>query len=141
MPGLWMKFNMNIIGNYQNEIPSLSALSIRDYERIFKVFQQSLENKDFYVYNILKKIDFPEIDSQYLEYKDVQTRTALTILSYQIYGDMKSWWILYLLNKDKFEGAPFYVDGGTQIKYITDSMRTAIYVDVTQATVFSGRHY
>jgi len=129
------------LGNYQNDIASLSALSMRDYERIFKLFKQSNEDKDFYFYNILNKIDFPEIDGQYIEYYDVQTKMALTIASYNIYGDIKSWWILYLLNKDKFEGAPFYVNGGTQLKYITDSLRTAIYQDITQSTIFSGRHY
>jgi presenilin-like A22 family membrane protease len=129
------------LGNYQNDIPSLSALSIRDYERIFKLFKQSENDKNFYVYNILNKIDFPEIDSQYIQYYDVPTKTALTILSYNIYGDIKSWWILYLLNKDKFDGAPFYINGGTQIKYIIDSLRTSIYQDITQSTVFAGRHY
>jgi hypothetical protein len=130
-----------ITGNYQNEIPSLSALQIQNYERIFKVFQQSVNDKDFYIYNILKRIDFPEIDSQYIEYYNVESRMALTILSYKIYEDIQSWWILYLLNKDKFEGAPFYVNGGTQIKYISDSVRTAIYTDITNSTVYGGRHY
>ena len=128
-------------GQYQNQISSLSSLSIRDYERIFKIFQQSSEDKDFYVYNILNRLDFPEIDSSFIEYYQVESKTALTILSYEIYEDIKSWWILYLLNKDKFVGAPFYVAGGTQIKYITDSFRSAIYQDITQSTVFSNRHY
>jgi hypothetical protein len=128
-------------GNYQNEIESLDTLSIRDYERIFKVFKQSVDDKDFYTYNILKKIEFPEIDSQYIEFYTPQKRMALTILSYNIYEDIKSWWILYLLNKDKFEGAPFFVEGGTQIKYITDAVRVAIYQDITDSTVFDGRHY
>jgi hypothetical protein len=129
------------LGNYQNDIPSLTQLSVRDYERIFKLFKQSEDNKDFYVYNILNRIDFPEIDSQFIEYYDVQVRTALTIVSYQIYDDIKSWWILYLLNKDKFDGAPFYVNGGVRLKYITDSLRTAIYQDIIKSTIFSGRHY
>lgn len=128
-------------GKYQNDIPSLSALSVRDYERIFKVFTQSTNDKEFYTYNILKKIDFPEIDSRYVEFYTPSKRMALTILSYNIYGDIKSWWILYLLNKDKFIGAPFYVDGGTQIKFISDSFRVAIYQDITDSTVFDGRHY
>lgn len=128
-------------GNYQNEITSLSALSIRDYERIFKIFTESLDTKDFYVYNILKKIEFPEIDSQYIQYYEVQTKMPLTLLSYNIYNDIKSWWILYILNKDVFDGAPFYVNGGTQIKYIVDDLRTAIYTDITQDTIFGGRHY
>ena len=128
-------------GNYQNSIPSLSTLSLEDYERIFKIFTLSVEDKEFYTYNMLNRIDFPEIDKQYIEYYNVPTKLALTILSYKIYGDMKSWWILYLLNKDKFIGAPFYVEGGTQIKYITNTIRVAIYSDITQATIFSGRHY
>jgi len=128
-------------GKYQNEITELPDLGIRDYERIFKIFKQSVEDKDFYVYNILKKIEFPEIDSQYIEFYDVQKRTPLSILSYQIYEDMKSWWILYLLNLDTFTGAPFYVEGGTQIKYIKDSVRAAIYEDITNDTVYAGRHY
>lgn len=128
-------------GNYQNEVESLSSLSIRDYERIFKVFKQSTDDKEFYTYNILNKIDFPEIDSQFIEFYTPPSRMAMTILSYNIYGDIKSWWILYLLNKDKFTGAPFYVDGGVQIKYITDAIRVAIYQDITDATIFGGRHY
>jgi len=129
------------LGNFQNDIPSLSALGIRNYERIFKIFQESLDNKDFYVYNTLKKIDFPEIDSQYIQYYNVNTRIPLTLLSYRIYEDIQSWWILYSLNKDKFIGAPFYVEGGTQIKYIIDGVRTAIYSDITQSTVYDNRHY
>jgi len=128
-------------GEYRNEIPSLSALDIRDYERIFKVFKQSTDDKEFYTYNILKKIEFPDIDGQFLEFYTPLSRTPLSILSYRIYGDMDSWWIIYLLNKDKFEGAPFFIEGGVQVKYITDSIRTAIYTDITNATVFGGRHF
>jgi hypothetical protein len=128
-------------GKYQNEIISLDALGIGDYERIFKVFKQSVDNKDFYTYNILKKIEFPEIDSQYLDFYTPSKKLALSILSYNIYEDMKSWWILYLLNKDKFTGAPFYVDGGVQIKFIIDPVRTLIYDDISNSTIFGGRHY
>ena len=128
-------------GYYQNQITGLSALDIKSYERIFKLFQSSVNDKNFYVYNILKKIEFPDIDSQYIQFKDVQSRTALSILSYQIYDDMNSWWILYLLNKEVLQETPFYVPGGTQIKYIIDGIRSSIYQDITQSTIFSGRHY
>lgn len=128
-------------GQYQNTIPSLSALSVKDYERIFKVFKASTDEKEFFYYNILKKIEFPVIDSQYIRYYDVQTRMPMTTISYNIYGDIKSWWILYLLNKDKFTGAPFYVEGGVQLAYITDALRGLIYSDITQGTIFGGRHY
>lgn len=128
-------------GQYQNNIPSLSALAITDYERIFKIFQASLNDKDFYYYNILKKIEFPELDKSVIDYYHVNTRLALTIASYRIYEDIKSWWILYLLNKDKFVGAPFWVEGGTTLKFIKDEFRSAIYSDITQSTIFSGRHF
>lgn len=128
-------------GNYQNAIKELDAIGIRDYERIFKVFKQSVDDKDFYTYNILNRVEFPEIDTEFIEFYTPPKRMAMTILSYNIYKDIKSWWILYLLNKDKFVGAPFFVDGGTQIKYITDAVRVAIYQDITDSTVFGGRHY
>lgn len=128
-------------GKYRNDITSLSALSIREYERIFKVFTQVLDTKEFPTYNILKKIEFPEIDSQFIEFYTPPSKMALSIMSYNIYGDMQSWWIIYLLNKDKFDGAPFTIDGGVQVRYITDSIRTAIYTDITNDTVFGGRHF
>jgi hypothetical protein len=128
-------------GQYQNEITSLSALNIEDYERIFKIFKQSIDDKEFYTYNILKKIEFPTLGNQFLEFYNVQARTPLTTLSYRIYGDIKSWWIIYLLNKDKFDGAPFYVNGGTEISYIPIVYKTSIYVDITNSTIFGGRHY
>lgn len=128
-------------GKYQNDIPSLSSLSIYNYERIFKIFKLSMDEKDFYTYNILNKIEFPEIDSRYIGYYTPNNKMALTILSYNIYGDIKSWWILYLLNKDKFNGAPFYVNGGVQMKYITDEFRTLVYDDITNSTIYGGRHY
>lgn len=128
-------------GQYQNEIKSLSALDLESFERIFKIFEESLDNKDFYVYNILKNIEVPELDSQYIDYYITNSKLPMTILSYNIYGDIKSWWILYLLNKDKFIGAPFYVEGGTIIKYIKNEYRTALYSDITNSTVYGNRHY
>lgn len=128
-------------GSYRNDITSLSALDIRSYERIFKVFKASLEDKEFYVYNTLNKIDFPELGEEFIAYYTPPHRMAWTTLSYQLYEDIKSWWILYLLNKDKFTGASFYVDGGTQIKYIRDEYRALIYSDITNSTTFGGRHY
>ena len=128
-------------GEYQNDIVSLSELNIKDYERIFKIFKLSEEDKEFYTYNILHKIEFPELDSIFLDFYTPPSDTPWSILSYNIYGDIKSWWILYLLNKDKFDGMPFLVSGGTEIKHIKDEFRSQIYQDITNSTVFGGRHY
>lgn len=128
-------------GQYKNDVIGLSSLSMKDYERIFKIYNYTIDDKSIPIYNILNTIQFSEIDSKYLDFYDVESKIAWTILSYKIYGDMKSWWILYLLNKDLFEKMPFYVEGGTTIKYITDVYRTAIYQEITEQTVFKGRHY
>lgn len=128
-------------GLYQDQIPTLSALSIREYERIFKIFKQSIDDKDFFTYNILKKIEFPQIDSRFLANYTPPNKMAMSILSYNIYGDIKSWWIIYLLNKDQFEEAPFFINGGTQVKYIINSVRSEIYSDITTSTLFGGRHF
>lgn len=132
---------MKNLGNYQNEIPSLSNLNLKDYERIFKVFKASVDDKEFYYYNILKKIDFPQIDDSFLRFYNVKTRMPMTTVSYNIYGDIKSWWIIYLLNKEVFDGPPFYIEGGVEVKYITNELRTLIYDDITQSTIYSNRHF
>lgn len=129
------------IGRYQNEIDTLPPLIIGDYERIFKIFKSSVDDKTFLSYNILKKIDFPEIDSKYIDFYTPNKKMAMTIISFNIYNDIKSWWILYLLNKDKFDGAPFFVDGGVQLRYIKDELRSSIYEDITNSTIYGGRHY
>lgn len=128
-------------GQYQNEIKSLSALDLESFERIFKIFEETLDNKDFHVYNLLRNIEVPELDYQYIDYYTTNSKLPMTTLSYNIYGDIKSWWILYLLNKDKFIGAPFYVEGGTTIKYIKNEYRVALYNDITNSTIFGNRHY
>ena len=128
-------------GEYQNSIDDLSTLPIESYERIFKIFKASLDDKEFYVYNTLKKLDFPKISSEFLGNEEVRFDTPMTIVSHNIYGDILSWWILYLMNKEEFEGAPFMVPAGSQLSYILPEVRTAIYQDITQGTVFGGRHF
>jgi hypothetical protein len=129
------------IGKYQNQIPSLSALDIESYERIFKVYYDSINGKKFPYYNILKKIEIPELDSSVIEFYDVQIRQPLTTVSFNVYGDIRSWWIIYLINKDKFTGVPFWVEGGTQLKVLKTELRTLLYLDITQNTIFGGRHF
>lgn len=132
---------MDQTGQYRNDINDLDELSIRDYERIFKVFTKNENDKEYYFYNILKKIEFPLLDEKYLGYYDVKSDMPLTKISYDIYEDIKSWWIVYLMNKDLFDKIPFVVEGGTTLKYILREYRSEIYLDITRATVFSGRHY
>jgi hypothetical protein len=128
-------------GQYQNQIPALSSLDVKRYERIFKVFKDSVDDKEFYHYNILKKLEFPELDESVIGYHKVQARTALSIISYDIYGDIESWWIIYLLNKEHFNGVPFWVEGGVNLKYILPGVLGSLYYDITKSTIFNGRHF
>lgn len=132
---------MDQIGKYQNQMDSLSSLSMKRYERIFKIYKDFIDDKEFYFYNTLKKIEFPELDESVIGHHDVLARSPMTTVSYDIYGDIESWWILYLLNKDKFKGVPFWVEGGTTLKYILPGVLGSIYFDITNATVFGGRHF
>lgn len=129
------------IGKYQNQIPELSSLNIKDYERIFKVYEIEENDNKIYFYNILKKIDLMDVDDEYVDFFEVKNRIPMTTLSYNIYGDIKSWWILYLMNKDQFDGPPFWVDGGKSIKYLKNEYRVLLYDDITNSTIFGGRHF
>lgn len=124
-------------GKYRNEIENLDNLEITDYERIFKVFKEG----DYYFYNTLNKIEFPTIDDEYLGRYEVKTKSPLTKISYDIYGDIKSWWIVVLLNKELFKDITFVVDGGVVLNYILPPYRSLIYNDITNSTIYSGRHF
>lgn len=128
-------------GNYRNDIDDLTPLKIGDYERIFKVYTVNSEDKEFYYYNILNKIDLTDLDDQYVENFEVVTRMPMTTISYKIYNDIKSWWIIYLMNKEKFKTPPFWVDGGTQLKFLKPEFRVLLYNDITKNTILGGRHY
>jgi len=128
-------------GDYQNNIESLSTLNVGDYERIFKVYTENVNDKDFYFYNILNKIDLQDLDPEFINFYDVKTRMPMTTLSYRIYGDIKSWWILYLMNKDQIQNPPFWVDGGVRLKYIKLEYRVLLYNDITKNTILNGRHF
>lgn len=130
------------LGEYQNNIPSLSSLDISSYERIFKVFEAKDTNKNFYFYNILKKIELPTtIDDEYLAFYNVKSNLPMTILSYKIYGDMKLWWLIYLLNKQELGNNIFVVQGGTQIQYIKPEIIPTVLQQITDIIIYNGRHY
>ena len=128
-------------GKYQDEVPALPKLPLSRYERIFKVYTEGKDGKQFYFYNILNRMEFPtNIDSNLLDTHVVKSRQALTITSYDIYGDIFSWWIIYLLNKDVI-GNSFFAEGGQQLKYILPSKRGLIYQQMTDATIFNNKHF
>ena len=128
-------------GKYQDQVKGLPKLPLSRYERIFKVYTEGKDGKQFYFYNILNRMEFPtNIDSNLLDTHIVKSRQALTITSYDIYGDIFSWWIIYLLNKDVI-GNSFFAEGGQQLKYILPSKRGLIYQQMTDATIFNNKHF
>ena len=44
-------------GKYQNQIEELETLPVSRYERIFRIFTESKQGKEFYFYNILNIVD------------------------------------------------------------------------------------
>ena len=128
-------------GKYQNNIEELDRLPLTRYEKIFKVYTEGKDDKQFYFYNILNKIEFPDnIDPSILDTYIVNGREPLTTTSYNIYGDIESWWIIYLLNKEAI-GHKFYAEGGLQLTYILPNKRGLIYQQITDTTEYSNQHF
>ena len=138
------------LGEYLNDLPprtaGLSALPLRRYERIFKLHTQSpkfpLSNdKQFYFYNILNKLEFPpNIQSTLLSSYHVKSREPFTAISYKLYGDIESWWLVWYLNKDQLH-RQFYAEGGLELKYLLPPGRDIIYRQITQYTTVGNRHF
>lgn len=85
-------------GKYQNKISELPNLEEYRYENIFKVYQTG--SKNFYFYNILKKIEVPEnINNSFFDYVSLDSRIPLTTLSYQLYSTTYLWWLILIVNR------------------------------------------
>lgn len=77
-------------------IPKINGLR---YENIFPVYTIKKDNKDFYFYNINNKIILPtKIDGGYIGNIVLDRTIPWTTLSYQIYGNIYLWYILYMMN-------------------------------------------
>lgn len=133
---------MSTFGEQQNNIEGLPRVSVSDYERIFKVHTDNVDGKNFHYYNILQKIEFPEnINTNFIAYHKVEGSMPLTTLAHQIYGNIKMWWIIFLLNKPIFRASMFTVPTGVSLKYIKPEALPVIYGQITRQTVYNGRHF
>lgn len=107
-------------GASRNNIRDLETLNDNLYENIFKVNIIENSDKNFFFYNTLNKIIFPDnIDATAYLVRNIEVDTPWTILSFNIYGTINLWWVLYLLNKPKYI---FLAKAGTTIKYIKPSV-------------------
>ena len=102
-------------GDFQNNIRDLEELEVYRYENIFKVYQTG--SKNFYFYNIMKKITLPQdINNQYFFTYVLQKNIPFTALSYQAYGTTQLWWLICIVNDIKYPQDPKLV--GTTLKII-----------------------
>lgn len=101
-------------GEYQNKIDQLPSLETYRYENIFKVYQQG--SKNFFFYNILKKISLPDnINEQVFDFIRLPQGMPLTTLSYRIYGTTHLWWLIMIINNIK---NPTIIEPGIKIRII-----------------------
>lgn len=110
-------------GKLQKNIPNLPALDTTRYENIFKVHIVENGSRDsYYFYNILNRVTIPDsIDQTLLGTISLNKKLPWTTLSYQLYGTIGLWWLIFLLNKPK---NIFYAESGSQYKYFLP-----VYVD------------
>jgi len=80
----------------QNSFKELPRLKDENYENIFNVYQ---DGNDFYYYNLLQTIHFPQdLPDSYFETYDVKYNDTWPLISYKKYNNIKLWWIIALAN-------------------------------------------
>src|SRR5210317_222902 len=90
-------------GKTRDKIKQLDTLGKELYENIFKVSLIDNKDKSFYFYNTLNRVIFPDnIDKDAFDIKILNVDTPWTTLSYQIYGSISLWWVIFLLNKPEY---------------------------------------
>lgn len=84
-------------GNYQNNIIDLKNIDLSRYENIFKIYNTG--EKNFFYYNINKKISLPDdIDERLFYHIVLPEGVPLTTLSYNAYGTINLWWLILITN-------------------------------------------
>jgi nucleoid-associated protein YgaU len=81
---------------YQNNITELPRLKNENLENIFKIHQ---DNNDFYYYNLLQTIHFPQNlpEAYFVEY-NVSYGDTWPFISFKVYNNTKLWWVITLAN-------------------------------------------
>ena len=110
-----------MLGKFQKSINELPELETYRYENIFKIYETEeldiYEDKNFYMYNIVKKIHLPDdLDNSFFEYFTLNKNIPLTTISYKIYSTTYLWWLIMLVNKiiNPYKDLPV----GKKIRYI-----------------------
>ena len=102
------------VNKHQNEIKELPDINKYVMENLFPVHK---DDTGKYYYNLLKTVIPPaEIESEFFEYKTINTLTPLTNLSYMFYGQIELWWLICIINHIENPVEP--IPAGTTIKVI-----------------------
>lgn len=115
---------MDTLGTFQNDLPDLEQLGPARYENIFRVYAKG----EKYIYNILRRvdIDLTQADPATFTETTLKTEAPWTNISYQIYGTIDLWWMVYICNKDIFKNPIQLVPGGTRLRVIKTGKLQAI---------------
>lgn len=107
---------MDATGAFNNQIEELESLNDSKYENIFRVFSK----QDKYFYNILRSvnIDITTADPQTYEQKTINFDMPWPVISYRTYATTDLWWMIYIVNRDKFKSPLTLVPGGTTLNII-----------------------
>jgi hypothetical protein len=116
-----------------SQIPELPQIQTLRYENIFKVYKKTKDGKDFYFYNINNKIILPtNVDEVYLQTLELDRTLPWTILSYNIYGTIYLWYILYILNKSNNNKPDFHARAGSTIAYIKPEFISSVVKSINE---------
>ncbi len=120
-----------INGAKRNQVEELEGLSRNLYENIFNVGLVNNDGKSFYTYNLLNKVIFPEtIDSNVIDEITLTSDKPWTMLSFQLYGTIELWWVVYLLNKPDYI---FKAKANTPYKFIKSDFISNVLQQITQS--------
>tara|TARA_S200002703_G_scaffold147069_3_gene142590 strand:+ start:1947 stop:2321 length:375 start_codon:yes stop_codon:yes gene_type:complete len=116
-------------GAKRDQITELEGLSRNLYENIFNVTLVNNFDKSFYAYNLLNKVIFPEsLNPEFIEEVTLTSDQPWTMLSFELYGTIQLWWVVYLLNKPDYI---FKAKAGTAYKYIKSKYITSVLQQIT----------
>ena len=102
------------LGEYQNDIEILKDLEKYRYENIFKLYETG--EKNFYFYNVLKKIKLPDtMNERLFDTVKFTDQMPITTLSFRIYGTTHLWWIIMIVYNIS---NPAEIESGKEIRYI-----------------------
>lgn len=116
---------MDSLGLFQNDINDLEQLGPARYENIFRVYSKG----EKYIYNLLRRVDIDLSTADPATFLELPLKTEApwTNISYQLYGTIDLWWLIYICNKDIIRDPLQLIPGGTKLRVIkTEKLQTIL---------------